>query len=78
MKIGLFSIGLETYWGQYEGLLPRLQNYENEIASHLQGMGVEVVRGGMVDCESKSSATASLFIREEVELVCIFISTYLT
>lgn len=76
MKIGLFSIGLETYWGQYEGLLPRLQNYENEIASHLHGMGVEVVRGGMVDCESKSSATASLFIREEVELVCIFISTY--
>ena len=34
MKIGLFSIGLETYWGQYEGLLPRLQNYENEIETN--------------------------------------------
>lgn len=76
MKIGLFSIGLETYWGQYEGLLTRLQNYENEIAVHLEEMGVEVIRGGMVDNESKSSVAASHFMREEVELVCIFISTY--
>ena len=37
---------------------------------------MEVVRGGMVDNESKSHTTASLFMREEVELVCIFISTY--
>ena len=76
MKIGLFSIGLDTYWGQYEGLLPRLQGYESEIATHIGEMGVEVVRGGMVDNEAKSLAAASLFSREEVELVCIFISTY--
>ena len=75
MKIGLFSIGLDTYWGQYEGLLPRLQGYESEIATHIGEMGVEVVRGGMVDNEAKSLAAASLFSREEVELVCIFISS---
>ena len=76
MKIGLFSIGLDTYWGQYEGLLPRLQRYEDEIARRLQGLQVEVVRGGMVDNVSKSHAAASLFQRQEVELVCVFISTY--
>ena len=76
MKIGLFSIGLDTYWGQYEGLLPRLQRYEDEIAVRLQGMQVEVVRGGMVDNVSKSHAAASLFLQQEVELVCVFISTY--
>ena len=66
MKIGLFSIGLDTYWGQYEGLLPRLQRYEDEIAVRLQGMQVEVVRGGMVDNVSKSHAAASLFLQQEV------------
>ena len=76
MKIGLFSIGLDTYWGQYEGLLPRLQRYEDEIAVRLQGMQVEVVRGGMVDNVTKSHAAASLFLQQEVELVCVFISTY--
>ncbi len=76
MKIGLFSIGLDTYWGQYEGLLPRLQRYKDEIAVRLQGMQVEVVRGGMVDNVTKSHAAASLFLQQEVELVCVFISTY--
>ncbi len=76
MKIGLFSIGLDTYWGQYEGLLPRLLRYEDEIAVRLQGMQVEVVRGGMVDNVSKSHAAASLFLQQEVEFVCVFISTY--
>lgn len=27
MKIGLFGIGLNTYWGQFDGLLERLQGY---------------------------------------------------
>ncbi len=76
MKVALFSIGLDTYWGQYEGLLPRLLSYEDEIASRLQAMNVTVVRGGMVDNESKSAAVASLFMRENVDLVCVFISTY--
>lgn len=24
MKVGLLGVGLDTYWGQFEGLLPRL------------------------------------------------------
>ena len=23
MKVGLLGVGLDTYWGQFEGLLPR-------------------------------------------------------
>ena len=76
MNIGLFSIGLDTYWSQYEGLLPRLMGYEEQIAQRLQGMQAGVVRAGMVDNPAKSQAAASLFLREEVDLVCIFISTY--
>ena len=35
--------------------LPRLQGYESEIATHIGEMGVEVVRGGMVDNEELGS-----------------------
>jgi len=27
LKIGLFGVGLEAYWEQFEGLKPRLENY---------------------------------------------------
>ena len=76
MKIGLFSIGLDTYWGQFDGLLPRLEGYQNEIAQRLEGMNAEVVSAGMVDNVSKADAAVRLFLQEDVELVCVFISTY--
>ena len=31
VKVGLLGVGLNTYWGQFEGLLSRLQNLQNEI-----------------------------------------------
>ena len=76
VKIGLFSIGLDTYWGQFDGLLPRLEGYQNEIAQRLEGMNAEVVSAGMVDNVSKADAAVRLFQQEDVELVCVFISTY--
>ncbi|MFA6702062.1 MAG: hypothetical protein WCR12_07905, partial [Dysgonamonadaceae bacterium] len=33
VKVGLFGVGLETYWPQFEGLLCRLTGYQQEIAS---------------------------------------------
>ena len=68
MKIGLFSIGLDTYWGQFDGLLPRLEGYQNEIAQRLGGMNAEVVSAGMVDNVAKAEAAVQLFQQEDVEL----------
>ena len=31
MKAGLFSIGLDTYWAQFDGLLDKLNGYQNQI-----------------------------------------------
>ena len=49
MKIGLFGIGLNTYWGQFEGLLDRLEGYRREIAVRIGAMGVEVTDGRRSD-----------------------------
>lgn len=76
MKIGLFGIGLDTYWGQFEGLLQRLTEYRQQIACMLEGSGAEVVDGGMVDNPSKAAQTAEIFSRERVEIVFVYVSTY--
>lgn len=31
VTIGLFGTGLEAYWDQFEGLLPRLNGYLDQI-----------------------------------------------
>ena len=56
MKIGLFGIGLNTYWAQFEGLLPRLEGYRRRIADRLAETGAEVVDAGMVDEPAKAEA----------------------
>lgn len=55
-KVGLFGIGLDTYWPQFEGLLERLQGYQNQIAEKIQGFGAEVVNVGLVDSPEKASS----------------------
>ena len=76
VKIGLFGIGLDTYWPQFEGLLPRLQGYQQQIRERMEGMGADIVDAGMVDNPEKTEQAASLFKQQEVEAVFLFISTY--
>ena len=43
IKVGLFGIGLDTYWPQFEGLLNRLEGYQKQVADKMEGFGAEVV-----------------------------------
>jgi L-arabinose isomerase len=76
MKAGIFSIGLDTYWAQFEGLLDNLNGYHAQIRVRIAGMGVEVVDAGMVDNPGKAGGAADLFKKEDVEVIFLFISTY--
>lgn len=77
VKIGLFGVGLNTYWGQFDGLLERLIEYQERIKERMESYdGIEVVDAGMVDNIDKSGYAASLMRKEEVEIIFIFISTY--
>ena len=76
MKAGIFSIGLDTYWPQFDGLLDNLNGYHAEIRERIAGMGIELVDGGMVDNVEKAAGTADLFKQEDVSMIFLFISTY--
>ena len=76
VKIGLFGIGLDTYWPQCQGLKDRLVGYQDEIKLGLEQEGVTVVDAGLVDNLEKSDLAADLFVREGVDLIFLYISTY--
>jgi len=73
-RVGLFGIGLETYWGQFPGLRERLNGYLETIRANLGD--AEVVSAGLVDSVEKAHAAAARFRRHEVNLVFLYVSTY--
>ena len=76
VRIGLFGIGLDTYWSQFEGLLDKLKTFQIRIKKRLENSGAEVVDAGMVDNPDKAIAAAGLFLKKEVDLVFLNITTY--
>jgi len=76
VKIGLFGIGLDTYWAQFEGLLDRLRGYQNSISERLAKNGLEVIDAGLVDNPDKARKAAVFFAEKRVEAVFLYISTY--
>jgi L-arabinose isomerase len=74
--IGLFGIGLDTYWAQFAGLKDRLTGYQKNIAAGLGKYGVEVVDAGLVDNPGRAAEAAALFAEKRVEAVFLYISTY--
>ena len=72
----MFGIGLETYWGQFEGLLDRLVGYQNTIRDRLQEQGCRVLDAGMIDSPLKVSAAVELFQGERIEILFLYVSTY--
>ena len=75
-RIGLFGIGLDTYWPQFEGLLEHLVGYQSEIAGKLRGMDVELVDAGMVDNPAKARAAGVLLREQRVDMIFLYVSTY--
>lgn len=76
IKIGVFGIGLDTYWSQFEGLLERLKGYQTQIVQKVETFGVSVVDAGLVDNPEKAREAANRFKTEDVELIFLYISTY--
>ncbi len=76
IKVGLFGIGLDTYWGQFSGLLDNLTGYQKQIKDKIAGYGVEVIDAGMVDNPEKAQSAAAFLKSRDVEIVFLYVSTY--
>jgi len=75
-KVGLFGIGLDTYWAQFDGLLSNLKTYQEQIKNRICGYGVEVVDAGMVDNPVRAREAADYLKSQDVEIVFLYVSTY--
>ena len=75
-KVGLFGIGLDTYWDQFDGLLDNLKGYQVQIKNKIETFGVEVVDAGLADNPVKAREAATYLHNSDVEMVFLYVSTY--
>jgi len=75
-RVGLFGIGLDTYWPQFEGLKERLEGYVDRVARQLQNPGTTVVNLGLVDSPEKAFEAGHEFRRRDVDLILLYVTTY--
>ncbi len=75
-KVGLFGIGLNTYWEQFDGLYDKLKGYQEEIKNKMEGFDVEVVDVGLVDDPKVARIAADTLASNQVDIIFCYISTY--
>lgn len=76
LKIGLFGIGLDTYWPQFKGLEARLRSYVETTARQLKRRGVKVINLGLVDNPVAASEAGHKFRAADVDLIFLHVTTY--
>lgn len=76
VHVGLFSIGLDVYWPQFNGLKERLIGYNQSIAARLQGSGVRIVNLGLIDTPEKALEAGHQFRQADVDLIFLHAGTY--
>jgi L-arabinose isomerase len=76
LTIGLFGIGLDSYWDQFDGLQARLEGYLQQIHDRLAALHPHIINAGLVDSPDKAFAAGSLFRQHEVDLIFLYVSTY--
>lgn len=76
VKIGLFGIGLDTYWPQFEGLKERLEGYLSEVQQNLQQVNPVIINAGLVDNTDSAFKAGRLFRQEDVSIIFLYVTTY--
>ena len=76
LKIGLFGIGLEAYWPQFIGLKESLEANLQKVETKLHRSDVQIINAGLVDTIDKAFETSSLFRRNEVDIIFLYVTTY--
>jgi len=75
-KIGLFGIGLDTYWPQFEGLKERLEGYLNVVEQKLAKIHPYIINAGLVDNTDKAFEVGRKFKTDDVDIIFLHVTTY--
>ena len=76
LRVGLFGIGLDTYWGQFTGLKERLEGYTRFVADRIGQPGVQVINLGLIDTVEKAFEAGDAFRRQGVDIIFLHVTTY--
>lgn len=76
VRIGIFGIGLDTYWPQFPGLKERLEGYLAVVIGKLARPDVEIVSLGLIDSPEKAMDAGHQFRREDVDMIFLHVTTY--
>jgi L-arabinose isomerase len=76
LKIGLFSIGLDAYWEQFEGLEKRLKAHLDVVYEKLKAFHPQVVNLGLIDTAEKAFEAGREFRRNDVDIIFLYVATY--
>ncbi|MBB1283946.1 arabinose isomerase [Flavisolibacter sp. BT320] len=76
LTIGLFGVGLDTYWPQFDGLKERLESYLQIVANRLQAMHPSVINLGLVDTAEKAFRAGKEFRQQDVDIIFLYVTTY--
>jgi L-arabinose isomerase len=76
LNVGLLGIGLDTYWGQFEGLQERLHSYLSVVQDRIQGEQRSIVNYGLVDTPQKSVDVGHRCRRDDVDVLLVYLTTY--
>ena len=76
LKIGLFGIGLDAYWDQFEGLRERLEGNLHTVEQKLSTIHPGIVNLGLIDTPEKAFEAGTRFRTEDVDLIFLYVTTY--
>jgi L-arabinose isomerase len=76
LNIGLFGIGLDAYWEQFDGLKQRLEGYLQTVEQLLQQPGCKVINAGLVDNYAAAIAAAQHLKQNDISILFLYATTY--
>jgi len=77
-KIGIFAVGHDTYWGQFEGLLDNLMRYHSVFKELIEENDVQVTDYGMIDSSIKSYDIVKKMKGDNLDILFCNMVTYAT
>lgn len=76
LKVGLFGIGLEAYWEQFDGFKYRLEKYIGIVEEKIKSYQCEVVNLGLIDTTEKAIEAGHEFRKADVDIIFLYVTTY--